>query len=209
LERIALPNSLSSSQNPILQNFSPNGLQKFTAANASAANTSPKKPYTVNPILSALPSIPPSVNIQSNKTSAVTKSTKKKKPVETWLASDVEAFCDNWLEEEDPEDDEGITAFLDYASREGLIDLSSADNNVSTLCQIFRQRQQIKKQQKKQQQNQSYAQLQRPSNQYSSSGNSNPIQAPQYKSRQDIEKEEMDKLVKERARQDMVRKIWG
>ena len=210
LERIILPTSLSSNQNPILKNFSPEGLQKFNAASNFSAT--PKQTYKTNPILSALPSIPspsiPSLSVdRSYKPSAVTKASKtnKKRPVETWSASDVEAFCDNWLEEEDPEDDEGITAFLDYASREGLIDLSSADNDVSTLCQVFRQRQQIKKEQKKQQQNRSYAQLQINSQQNKIT---NPIQASQYKSRQDLEKEEMDKLIKERARQDTVRKVW-
>jgi hypothetical protein len=112
--------------------------------------------------------------------------------VEKWNDKDVEAFCDTWLEEEDYEDEEGINAFLKYALQKGIIKEETPPEAIGNLCKIFKTRQRAKPVKPKQL-------IALPKN---------PITPVRYKTAQEVEKEEMQKLVAERERQTKVRLVW-
>jgi len=125
------------------------------------------------------------------------KSSSPSSPVEIWKFEDIEAFCDNWLEQEDPEDKEGILAFFEYAARKGVLD--SDEKNISNLCKIFIERKKLKKRQKSKKRDAAHTKLKH--------ATLREIDVSQYKPR-DLEAEKMDILIRERERQDEARKTW-
>jgi len=111
---------------------------------------------------------------------------------EQWNEKDVEAFCETWLEEEDYDDEQGINSFLGYALQKGWIGERTKPEDIGKLCKTFKEKMAQRPPRIKTQTKQT----------------TNPIQIVKYKTRQELEKEEMEKLVKERERQLKVKAVW-
>ena len=160
LERVKMPTSLVVPESRRFED-NPGKLKSFGEAKDAQV---PKPVYYSNPLLAAV-----------------------KNQEEKSMSN--EAFCDKWLEKHEYNDEEGMTAFLDYASHKGLINQTTKDSDITKLCEIFKSKAQQKKKSKIPFQT------------------NNSITISKVKSHQEIEKEEIQKLLREKERQEKARSI--